>query len=79
MSLECLDTGLELPIHGVQESVFQVQGALGWVVGILFLLVNHEMGGSKDEMQEWKCPKEFFKDAMKMKIKLEWECNVQLF
>ena len=26
MSLECLDTSLELPIHGVQESVFQVQG-----------------------------------------------------
>ena len=28
MSLECLDAGLELPIHGVQESVFQVQGLL---------------------------------------------------
>ena len=26
MSLECLDAGLELPIHGVQESVYQVQG-----------------------------------------------------
>ena len=26
MSLVCLDAGLELPIHRVQESVFQVQG-----------------------------------------------------
>ena len=28
------------------------------------------MGGSKDKMQECKCPKEFLKDAMQMKIKL---------
>ena len=28
MSLEFLDANLELPIHKVQESVFQVQGLL---------------------------------------------------
>ena len=51
--------------------------ALIWALGILFLLVNHAMGGSKDKMQECKCPKEFLKDAMQMKIKLEWECKMQ--
>ena len=33
------------------------------------------MGGSKDKMQECKCPKEFLKDAMQMKIQLEWICK----
>ena len=33
------------------------------------------MGGSKDKMEEWKCPKEFLKDAMQMKIKLEWDAK----
>ena len=70
MSLECLDAGLELPIHKVQESMIQVWRALNWALGILFLLVNHAMGGSKEKMQECKCPKEFLKDAMKMKIKI---------
>ena len=33
--------------------------ALSQALEIHLFLVNHAMGGSKDEMQEWKCPKEF--------------------
>ena len=33
------------------------------------------MGSSKYKMQECKFSKEFLKDAMQMKIKLEWECK----
>ena len=53
--------------------------ALIWALEIHFLLVNHAMGRSKDKMQEYKYPKEFLKDAMQIKIKLEWDTKVQLF
>ena len=45
--------------------------ALNWALETCFLIVNNATGGSKDEMQECKCPKEFLKDTMQMKIKLE--------